>query len=69
MFTKKFPLGYFYYFAKELYNIIQFYRNEGYQADVNYLRAEFPGLLTTFDQFLQETDWGNPESNYETMNN
>ena len=46
---------------KELYNIIQFYRNEGYQADVNSLREEFPGLLTTFDEFLEETDWGNGE--------
>ncbi len=43
---------------KELYNIIQFYRNQGYQADVNHLREEFPGLLTTFDEFLQETNWG-----------
>lgn len=54
---------------KELYNIIQFYRNQGYQADVNYLRAEFPGLLTTFDEFLQETDWGNEELSYETIKN
>ncbi len=54
---------------KELYNIIQFYRNQGYQADVNHLRAEFPGLLTTFDEFLQETDWGNEELSYETIKN
>ncbi|MBF2015965.1 MAG: NmrA family NAD(P)-binding protein [Rivularia sp. T60_A2020_040] len=55
------------FLQKELYNIIQFYRNQGYQADVNYLRAEFPGLLTTFDQFLQETDWGNAKLNYESL--
>ncbi|MGF1672859.1 MAG: NmrA family NAD(P)-binding protein [Rivularia sp. (in: cyanobacteria)] len=55
------------FLQKELYNIIQFYRNQGYQADVNYLRAEFPGLLTTFDEFLQETDWGNAKLNYESL--
>ncbi|NJM23394.1 MAG: NmrA family NAD(P)-binding protein [Richelia sp. RM2_1_2] len=55
------------FLQKELYNIIQFYRNQGYQADVNYLRAEFPGLLTTFDEFLQQTDWGNAKLNYESL--
>jgi len=55
------------FLQKELYQIIQFYRNQGYQADVNHLRAEFPGLLTTFDQFLQETDWGNAKLNYESL--
>lgn len=57
------------FLQKELYNIIQFYRNQGYQADVNQLRKEFPGLLTTFAEFLQQTDWGNKELSYETMNN
>lgn len=57
------------FLQKELYNIIQFYRNQGYQADVDRLREEFPRLLTTFAEFLQETDWGNAELSYETMNN
>jgi len=55
------------FLQKELYNIIQFYRNQGYQADVNSLRTEFPGLLTTFDEFLQETNWGNAELSYENL--
>ncbi|MBV6624879.1 MAG: NmrA/HSCARG family protein [Rivularia sp. (in: Bacteria)] len=55
------------FLQKELYNIIQFYRNQGYQADVNSLRAEFPGLLTTFDEFLQETNWGNAKLTYENL--
>lgn len=57
------------FLQKELYNIIQFYRNQGYQADVNSLREEFPGLLTTFDEFLQQSDWGNSELSYETIKN
>lgn len=55
------------FLQKELYHIIQFYRNQGYQADVNHLRAEFPGLLTTFEQFLQETNWENSELSYENL--
>ncbi len=57
------------FLQKELYHIIQFYRNQGYQADVNSLREEFPGLLTTFDEFLRETDWGNAQLSYETIKN
>ncbi|MDY6898785.1 MAG: NmrA family NAD(P)-binding protein [Cyanobacteriota bacterium] len=55
------------FLQKELYNIIQFYRNQGYQADVNSLREEFPGLLTNFDEFLQQTNWRNPDLNYENL--
>lgn len=44
-------------FRKSLFDLIQWYRNQGYQADVQQLRTEFPGLLTTFQEFLVETDW------------
>jgi uncharacterized protein YbjT (DUF2867 family) len=55
-------------FRKSLFDLIQWYRQQGYQADVNYLREqEFPGLLTTFRSFLQETDWANPELTYEDL--
>jgi uncharacterized protein YbjT (DUF2867 family) len=50
---------------KPLYDLIQWYRQRGYQADVRYLREqEFPGLLTTFQEFLAETDWANPDLTY-----
>lgn len=52
---------------KELFNLIQWYRHKGYQADVENLRAEFPGLLTTFSQFLEETNWKNSELSYENI--
>jgi uncharacterized protein YbjT (DUF2867 family) len=54
-------------FQIELYTLIQWYRHKGYQADVQRLRQEFSGLLTTFDQFLQETNWGNKELTYESL--
>jgi uncharacterized protein YbjT (DUF2867 family) len=45
-------------FRKSLFDLIQWYRNQGYQADVPYLRnQEFPGLLTTFQEFLEESHW------------
>ncbi len=52
---------------KELYAIIRWYSTKGYQADVMKLRAEFPGLLTTFREFLQETNWANTELTYENL--
>lgn len=52
---------------KELFKLIQWYRQEGYQADVNALRQEFPGLLTTFPEFLQQTHWSNPELTYDSL--
>nr|WP_290223354.1 NmrA family NAD(P)-binding protein [Trichocoleus desertorum] len=44
-------------FRKSLFDLIQWYRNQGYQADVPNLRKEFPGLLTTFQEFLEESHW------------
>lgn len=53
---------------KQLFDLVQWYRNQGYQADVKYLREEeFPGLLTTFQEFLQETHWANEELTYNDL--
>ncbi|MBD2452321.1 NmrA/HSCARG family protein [Nostoc sp. FACHB-152] len=54
-------------FQRELFALIQWYRKKGYQADVAQLRQEFPGLLTTFSEFLEETNWANPELSYENI--
>ena len=55
-------------FQKQLFDLIQWYRTKGYQADVNYLREEeFPGLLTRFGEFLEETNWANPEITYDSL--
>lgn len=54
-------------FRKSLFDLIQWYRKQGYQADVPHLRAEFPGLLTTFAQFLEETDWANAALSYHDL--
>lgn len=53
---------------KELFALIQWYRTKGYQADVKRLRSEeFPGLLTTFSEFLEETNWADSELTYENL--
>lgn len=54
-------------FRKSLFDLIQWYRKQGYQADVPSLRKEFPGLLTTFAQFLEETNWANAELKYQDL--
>ncbi|MBD2020792.1 NmrA/HSCARG family protein [Leptolyngbya sp. FACHB-36] len=54
-------------FRKSLFDLIQWYRKQGYQADVPRLRETFPGLLTTFAQFLEETDWANAELTYQDL--
>lgn len=52
---------------KSLFDLIQWYRHAGYQADVGALRAEFPGLLSSFETFLKETHWANPDLGYEDL--
>lgn len=53
---------------RELFALIRWYRTQGYQADVRRLREEeFPRLLTTFSEFLEETNWANKELTYESL--
>ncbi|HEY9877705.1 MAG TPA: NmrA/HSCARG family protein [Leptolyngbyaceae cyanobacterium] len=54
-------------FRKSLFDLIQWYRKQGYQADVLALRQEFPNLLTTFAQFLEESNWANAELTYRDL--
>ncbi len=54
-------------FRKSLFDLIQWYRTQGYQADVPHLRETFPGLLTSFSDFLKETDWANAELTYQDL--
>ncbi|HEY9878746.1 MAG TPA: NmrA family NAD(P)-binding protein [Leptolyngbyaceae cyanobacterium] len=54
-------------FRKSLFDLIQWYRKQGYQANVPFLREAFPGLLTPFAQFLEETNWANAELTYQDL--
>ena len=51
-------------FFRDLYQIIRFYRRTTETTDIPKLQQEFPGLLTDFKSFLDETDWGNPDLSY-----
>lgn len=52
---------------RDLFSLIQWYRTQGYQADVKQLREEFPMLLTTFSEFLTETHWSDTGLTYEDL--
>ncbi len=54
-------------FRWQLFKLIQWYRHEGYQANVQHLRREFPNLLTSFQEFLQETQWADKTRTYESL--
>jgi len=56
----------FWLISAELYKLIIWYQEKGYQADVEECRKQFPGLLT-FKDFLERTKWSNPENTYETL--
>ena len=53
------------FFFPELYELIRFYRTSTETTDVEGLRARFPGLVTDFPSFLDETEWENEELSYE----
>lgn len=65
---KEFPAWIFLLLGrKSLFDLIQWYRNAGYQANVEKLQSEFPGLLTSFETFLRETHWNDPALSYEDL--
>ena len=44
---------------KELYEQIKFLQTSKETTDIEALQSQFPNLLTSFDEFLEETSWGN----------
>jgi hypothetical protein len=55
------------FFFKDLHEIIHFYRTSTELTDVMALKRRFPGegILTSFEEFLVETNWSNRELTYE----
>ena len=54
-------------FLPDLYQVIQFYRTSTETTDLEALADEFPGLLTPFSTFLEETNWANASATYEDL--
>jgi len=54
-------------FLPDLYEVIEFYRTTTEETDIPALEAEFPGLLTPFATFLEETGWGNATATYDDL--
>ena len=56
----------FWLISAELYKLIIWYQEKGYQADVAECRKLFPNL-TTFAGFLERTKWNDAEKTYESL--
>ena len=54
-------------FFRDLYEVIRFYRTSTEITNVEALRTRFPGLLTTFEEFLVETRWADADRVYEDL--
>ena len=55
-------------FFKDLYEVIQFYRTSTETTDIDALKYQFPGQLTSFfESFLEETQWVNKKLTYEDL--
>ena len=54
-------------FLPDLFEVIQFYRTSTETTDVAALEAAFPGLLTPFATFLEETGWADAEATYDDL--
>ncbi|CAB9503312.1 NmrA-like family [Seminavis robusta] len=53
----------------ELYEQIRFIQTFTVQTDVEALKGRFPGMLTSFADFLEETQWGNKELSFSDFSN
>jgi hypothetical protein len=54
-------------FFKDLYEVIRFYRTSTETTNIQALHNRFPGQLTTFAAFLEETQWGNASLTYSDL--
>lgn len=53
-----------YFKFPELYEQIHFLQTFSVETDIDQLREQFPDTMTTFAQFLKETDWGDHNRTY-----
>uniref|UniRef100_A0A7S2MZZ5 NmrA-like domain-containing protein n=1 Tax=Helicotheca tamesis TaxID=374047 RepID=A0A7S2MZZ5_9STRA len=54
-------------FFRDLYEVIRFYRRSTETTDIKALTTKFPGHLTGFVSFLEETDWGNTDLAFDSF--
>mmetsp|Transcript_1078 Transcript_1078/g.1962 ORF Transcript_1078/g.1962 Transcript_1078/m.1962 type:complete len:101 (+) Transcript_1078:3-305(+) len=53
----------------DLYEQIHFIQTSCEKTNIVSLKKEFPGLITPFIEFLQETQWGDHERTFEDLSN
>jgi uncharacterized protein YbjT (DUF2867 family) len=54
-------------FFRDLHEVIRFYRTSTETTDVEALGGRYPGLLTSFEAFLEETRWGDADLTYKDL--
>jgi hypothetical protein len=54
-------------FFPDLFEIVRFYRKSRESTDIDELKQEFPGLLSTFSTFLSETHWSDRERSFQDI--
>jgi len=54
-------------FFRDLFQVIRFYRQSTETTDIPALKKEFPGLLSSFESFLEETSWSDPNLSFDDL--
>ena len=53
----------------ELYQQIKFLQTNKEKTNIRMLKREFPGLITSFSEFLEETKWSDRERKFDDLSN
>ena len=53
----------------DLYEQIHFLQTSKERTNIRALKRQFPGLISSFDEFLEESQWGDPERTFEDLSN
>jgi len=53
----------------ELYQQIKFLQTNKETTNIRKLKREFPGLITSFEEFLEETKWSNCDRMFDDLSN
>lgn len=51
----------------ELYEQIHFIQTSPEKTNIKALKKEFPGLITSFKEFLDDTEWGNVDLKFDDL--
>ena len=53
----------------DLYEQIKFLQTNTEKTNIRALKREFPGLITSFEEFLEETKWNDCDRKFDDLSN